>query len=86
MFQIVINNGGQHYLNYQILTCASSPGLTKSTCDMKNFNHVTAMADYALRLRDQLENVNEHSFNNFKIRIGLFEYSCSISYYYWQFF
>lgn len=45
-------------------------GLTKSTCDMKNFNHVTAMADYALRLREQLDYVNEHSFNNFKIRIG----------------
>ena len=55
-----------------ILTCLTchSIGLTKSTCDMKNFKHVTAMADYALRLRDQLENVNEHSFNNFKIRIG----------------
>lgn len=45
-------------------------GLTKATCDMKNFNHVTAMADYALRLREQLDYVNEHSFNNFKIRIG----------------
>lgn len=48
----------------------SSKGLTKATCDMKNFNHVTAMADYALRLREQLDYVNEHSFNNFKIRIG----------------
>ena len=28
------------------------------------------MADYALRLREQLDYVNEHSFNNFKIRIG----------------
>ncbi len=37
---------------------------------MKSFNHVTAMADYALRLREQLDYVNEHSFNNFKIRIG----------------
>ena len=41
---------------------------------MKNFNHVTAMADYALRLREQLEYVNEHSFNNFKIRIGNFKF------------
>ena len=47
-------------------------GLTKATCDMKNFNHVTAMADYALRLREQLDYVNEHSFNNFKIRIGIY--------------
>lgn len=45
-------------------------GLTKATCDMKNFNHVTAMADYALRIREQLDYVNQHSFNNFKIRIG----------------
>lgn len=28
------------------------------------------MADYALRLREQLAYVNEHSFNNFRIRIG----------------
>ena len=26
---------------------------------------------YALRIRDQLNYVNEHSFNNFKIRIGI---------------
>ena len=31
------------------------------------------MADYALRLREQLDYVNEHSFNNFKIRIGIFQ-------------
>jgi hypothetical protein len=31
---------------------------------------VTAMADYALRIREQLSYVNEHSFNNFRIRIG----------------
>jgi len=52
-------------------TYMAASGLTKSTCDMKNFNHVTAMADYALRLREQLDYVNEHSFNNFKIRIGI---------------
>jgi hypothetical protein len=45
-------------------------GLTKSTCDMRGFHHVTAMADYALRIREQLSYVNEHSFNNFRIRIG----------------
>lgn len=37
---------------------------------MKNFRHVTAMADYALKIREQLAEVNEHSFNNFRIRIG----------------
>lgn len=29
------------------------------------------MADYALRIREQLAYVNEHSFNNFRIRIGI---------------
>lgn len=54
----------------QITSLYFCTGLTKSTRDLKNFRHVTAMADYALRIRDQLEYVNEHSFNNFKIRIG----------------
>ena len=30
-----------------------------------------AMASYAIRIREQLNYVNEHSFNNFKIRIGI---------------
>ena len=29
------------------------------------------MADYALRIRDQLSYVNEHSFNNFRMRVGI---------------
>ena len=45
-------------------------GLTKATCDKEGLKHVTAMADYALRLKEQLSYVNEHSFNNFNIRIG----------------
>lgn len=45
-------------------------GLTAATRDLQGFRHVTAMADYALRLRQQLHYVNEHSFNNFRIRIG----------------
>jgi Adenylate and Guanylate cyclase catalytic domain len=47
-------------------------GLTEESCDLVNFSHVTAMADFAFRLREQLDNVNTHSFNNFKIRIGPF--------------
>jgi len=38
---------------------------------MHGYRHVTAMADYALKLREQLQEVNEHSFNNFRIRIGI---------------
>ncbi|CAH0556509.1 unnamed protein product [Brassicogethes aeneus] len=52
-------------------TYMAASGLTQNTCDMKNFKHVTAMADYALQLRDQLDIVNEHSFNHFRIRIGI---------------
>jgi len=54
-------------------TYMAASGLTKHTCDSKQYSHVTAMADYALRLREQLAYVNEHSFNNFRIRIGKFQ-------------
>lgn len=50
---------------------AFSLGLTQQTCDMQGYRHVIAMADYALRLREQLAEVNQHSFNNFRIRIGI---------------
>ncbi|KAE9537423.1 hypothetical protein AGLY_006446 [Aphis glycines] len=52
-------------------TYMAASGLTRHTCDSKQYSHVTAMADYALRLREQLAYVNEHSFNNFRIRIGI---------------
>lgn len=38
---------------------------------MRDFKHVVAMADYALRIRQQLADVNEHSFNNFRMRVGI---------------
>lgn len=47
-------------------------GLTDSTCDLVDFRHVTAMADYAMQLFNKIEEVNEHSFNNFRMRIGKF--------------
>ena len=37
---------------------------------MVDFRHVTAMADYAMQLFNKIEEVNEHSFNNFRMRIG----------------
>ncbi|XP_047100932.1 adenylate cyclase type 5-like [Schistocerca piceifrons] len=52
-------------------TYMAASGLTKSMCDLKGYRHVSAMADYALRIREQLAYVNEHSFNNFRIRIGI---------------
>ncbi|CAK1554037.1 unnamed protein product [Leptosia nina] len=52
-------------------TYMAASGLTAATSDVRGFRHVTAMADYALRLREQLQYVNEHSFNTFRIRIGI---------------
>jgi len=52
-------------------TYMAASGLTRNTCDSRQHSHVIAMADYALRLREQLAYVNEHSFNNFRIRIGM---------------
>ncbi|XP_052746735.1 adenylate cyclase type 6 [Bicyclus anynana] len=52
-------------------TYMAASGLTAATRDLEGFRHVTAMADYALRLRDQLKYVNQHSFNTFNIRIGI---------------
>ncbi|KYQ56100.1 Adenylate cyclase type 5 [Trachymyrmex zeteki] len=52
-------------------TYMAASGLTKSTCDMRDYKHIVAMADYALRIREQLAYVNEHSFNNFRMRVGI---------------
>uniref|UniRef100_A0A1I8PN76 adenylate cyclase n=1 Tax=Stomoxys calcitrans TaxID=35570 RepID=A0A1I8PN76_STOCA len=52
-------------------TYMAASGLTAQTCDMANFKHVTAMADYALQLFEKIEEVNMHSFNNFRMRIGI---------------
>jgi hypothetical protein len=49
----------------------AASGLTKATSDLVNHSHVTAMADFSLRLISQLTAINEHSFNNFKIRVGM---------------
>ncbi|XP_063914214.1 adenylate cyclase type 6 isoform X1 [Zophobas morio] len=52
-------------------TYMAASGLTQNTCDMQGYRHVTAMADYALQIQEQLAEVNEHSFNHFRIRIGI---------------
>lgn len=51
-------------------TYMAASGLTESTCDLIDFRHITAMADYALQLFNKIDEVNTHSFNNFKMRIG----------------
>ncbi|CAN7996160.1 unnamed protein product, partial [Ixodes hexagonus] len=52
-------------------TYMAAAGLTMAAEDIARNVHVVAMADYALRMKEQLHHVNEHSFNHFKIRIGL---------------
>ena len=54
-----------HFSSYLIIS-----GLTAQTSDPIHFKHVIAMTEYAFRLKQQLANVNEHSFNNFQMRIG----------------
>lgn len=51
-------------------TYMAASGLADQASIVNNM-HVDAMAKYALRIRQQLNYVNEHSFNNFKIRIGI---------------
>ncbi|KAJ8024941.1 Adenylate cyclase type 5 [Holothuria leucospilota] len=52
-------------------TYMAASGLTDETFDKENNTHVTAIAEFAFRLQAQLKYVNQHSFNNFKMRIGL---------------
>uniref|UniRef100_A0A1A8HGX7 adenylate cyclase n=1 Tax=Nothobranchius korthausae TaxID=1143690 RepID=A0A1A8HGX7_9TELE len=51
-------------------TYMAASGLNDSTYDRKG-SHILAMADYAMRLREQMKHINEHSFNNFQMKIGL---------------
>ncbi|VDI37068.1 adenylate cyclase 5, partial [Mytilus galloprovincialis] len=48
----------------------TASGLTKET-NYADMRHIVALAEFAFSLREQLQYVNEHSFNNFKLRIGM---------------
>ncbi|KAI8515270.1 Adenylate cyclase type 5 [Branchiostoma belcheri] len=52
-------------------TYMAASGLTEKTCDLDHKAHVLALSNFAMRLMDQIQYINEHSFNNFKLRIGL---------------
>lgn len=52
-------------------TYMAASGLTGSTCDPTGYQHVIDMLAYALELFQKITNVNEHSFNNFRMRIGI---------------
>ncbi|XP_058598930.1 adenylate cyclase type 6 isoform X5 [Neofelis nebulosa] len=52
-------------------TYMAASGLNASTYDQAGRSHITALADYAMRLMEQMKHINEHSFNNFQMKIGL---------------
>ncbi|XP_013407025.1 adenylate cyclase type 5 [Lingula anatina] len=51
-------------------TYMAASGLTEQTNSPK-LDHVLALVDFAFAMKEQLAYVNEHSFNSFKIRIGI---------------
>ncbi|KAL4222848.1 Adenylate cyclase type 5 [Mactra antiquata] len=51
-------------------TYMAASGLTPETSFADNL-HVVALTEFALAMQEQLRSVNEHSFNNFKMRIGM---------------
>ncbi|KAK0136377.1 Adenylate cyclase type 6 [Merluccius polli] len=52
-------------------TYMAASGLNDSTYDKEGRSHILALADYSMRLREQMKYINEHSFNNFQMKIGL---------------
>lgn len=52
-------------------TYMAASGLNDTTYDREGRSHILALADYAMRLREQMKHINEHSFNNFQMKIGL---------------
>ncbi|XP_077472602.1 adenylate cyclase type 5 isoform X1 [Stigmatopora argus] len=52
-------------------TYMAASGLNAWTYDKMGRSHIRALADYAMRLMEQMKYINEHSFNNFKMKIGL---------------
>ena len=59
-------------------TYMAASGLNDSTYDKEGRSHITALADYAMRLREQMKYINEHSFNNFQMKIGTGKWPLSL--------
>lgn len=53
----------------QTLTEYCDLWLPLQKCDM-SYSHVRSMVEFAIALMAKLENINTHSFNSFKLRIG----------------
>ncbi|XP_028840605.1 adenylate cyclase type 4 [Denticeps clupeoides] len=65
-----IKTVGSTYMAACGLTAASSDGEEKKGGD-GSYNHVRLMIEFAMALIRKLENINSHSFQNFKLRIGI---------------
>ncbi|KZS05949.1 putative Adenylyl cyclase [Daphnia magna] len=44
---------------------------TTTTGDADEYLHLTALTDFALAMKDRLDEVNRHSFNSFQLRVGI---------------
>lgn len=61
-------------------TYMAASGLTKSALESKDGfkgasdakdGHIVTMAKFAFEIKKKLDNINKHSFNEFKLRIGM---------------
>uniref|UniRef100_A0A4W6CGM5 adenylate cyclase n=1 Tax=Lates calcarifer TaxID=8187 RepID=A0A4W6CGM5_LATCA len=55
---------------YMAAAGLTPPGDERKKCDM-SLSHVRAMVEFAIALMGKLELINTHSFNSFKLRIGI---------------
>ncbi|PRD30098.1 UNVERIFIED_CONTAM: Adenylate cyclase type 8 [Trichonephila clavipes] len=49
----------------------AASGLNPSRKGPDEWGHLTALVDFAFAMREALDELNKHSFNNFKLRIGI---------------
>ncbi|KAG8178265.1 hypothetical protein JTE90_018812 [Oedothorax gibbosus] len=52
-------------------TYMAASGLNPSRKGSEEWGHLTALVDFAFAMREALDELNKHSFNNFKLRIGI---------------
>ncbi|XP_014244187.1 adenylate cyclase type 8-like isoform X2 [Cimex lectularius] len=49
----------------------AASGLNPTHEAIDGYSHVCALVDFALAMKQSLENINKHSFNNFHLRVGI---------------
>ncbi|EEC02924.1 adenylate cyclase, putative, partial [Ixodes scapularis] len=52
-------------------TYMAASGLNPKDQNLCAWVHLTALVDFAFSMKEALEDVNKHSFNNFKLRVGI---------------